>query len=270
MSKSNEKSRFESRFTDNIIEIAAVTGALGAGVGRAGKDTMWTASINLIAWKDLCNNGNVTKKETRLLWLVDDEEWQKSRDVLKNNSVVRLQVRMGEKSMMLVKILETAHRDDELDMILQDSIKPVFYNDELLGKFELDKGVKFFEKKISWAGEEGNLYFDWNEDENIMKSALETAHVLFKEQDEWNIKIRMYASKQLLELANEWLQDNDDAEIDEITKEMFINLMRLDGISVYPEGDFEIFFYDGDMFWGHSIVVNGNIDGNFTSADIAG
>lgn len=270
MSKSSEKSRFKNRFTDNIIEVAAITGASGVGAGRAGKDIMWSASIKLIAWKNLSINEPIRKEEIRLEWVVDDEEWKKSREILEKNTVVRLQVRKAEKSMMLVKILDIAHRDDDLEIILQNSMKPVFYNDELIGEFELDKSVKLFKKIISWAGEEGSLYFDWDEDKNIMESALETAHVFFENQDKCNMKIRMYASEELVELANEWLQDNDEAEIDEITKEMFIDFMKLDSISVYPEGDFEIFFFDGDMFWGHSIIVSGNINGNFTSAEIAG
>ncbi|MGG2015841.1 DUF2262 domain-containing protein [Bacillus sp. S10(2024)] len=270
LSKSSEKSRFEKKFTENVIEVAAVTGASGIGAGKAGSDILWTASINLIAWKDLYNNETVIKEGLRLEWLVDDEELKQSREVLKENAVVRLQVRRAENSMMLVKVLETLYRDDELEMILQDSMKPVYYNDEMFGGFLLNKRVKVFEKTISWVGEECNLGFDWNEDQNNMKSALETAYVLFKEQDEWNKKIKMYASEELVELANDWLQDYDEEEINEITKEMFMDLMKLDSISVYPEGDFEMFFFDGDMFLGHCIIVDGNINGILNSADIAG
>ena len=104
----------------------------------------------------------------------------------------------------------------------------------------------------------------------MMKSALETAHALFKEQDEWKMKMKMYAAKELVELANEWLQDDDEAEIDEITKEMFINSITLSSLSVYSEGDFEMFFSDGDIFWGHSIIVSGNIHEGLSSAEIAG
>ncbi|NLW47090.1 MAG: DUF2262 domain-containing protein [Firmicutes bacterium] len=39
---------------------------------------------------------------------------------------------------------------------------------------------------------------------------------------EWNKEIRSCASEELVELANDWLQDNDEAELDKITKEMFI------------------------------------------------
>lgn len=270
MSKSSEKSRFESKFTSDVIEIAAVTGALGVGAGKAGKDIMWTASIELIAWKSLSSNEPVKIEKVRLQWLVDDEEWKKSKDLLEKITVVRLQVRISGKSMMLVKIQDIEYKDDDLETILQDSMKPVFYRDEFLGEFELDKSVKLFSKRNSWAGEEGNLYFDWHEDKNIMESSLKTAYTLFQDQNEWNKKVRKYASEELVNLANDWLQDNDEAEIDEITKEMFVNFMKLDSISVSPDGDFEIYFFDGDMFWGHTIIVSGNVNGDFYSAEIAG
>ncbi|WP_416234886.1 DUF2262 domain-containing protein [Priestia megaterium] len=33
---------------------------------------------------------------------------------------------------------------------------------------------------------------------------------------------------------------------------------------------FDFYFSDGDMFAGHSIIVEGNINGTFTRAQIAG
>ncbi len=270
MSKSSERSEFEKKFADDVIEVSAVTGPSGVGAGKAGTDIYWNASIDLIAWRNLHSSGPVVKEELSLEWLVDDEELKKSREILKENTVVRLKVRKGQKSMMLVEVLDTEYKDSDLEIILQESIKPVFYNDENLGEFKLDKSTKLFEKKISWGGEEGNLYFDWDKNEDIMKSSLKSAHGLLKEQDSWNTKIRNYAAEELVELANEWLQDDEEADIDEITKEMFIDLMELDSISVYPEGDFEVFFFDGDMFWGHSIIVTGNISGELSSAEIAG
>lgn len=270
LNKSSEKKRFENKFSKKISEIAAVTGASGVAASKIAEDTMWTASIDVIAWKEFHNNDSVVKKEVRLQWLVNEEELEQSRERLAENSIVKLQVRRAENSMMLVKILETDYKDGDLEIILKDSMKPVYFNDDQLGQFELDKSIKVFQKKTIWAGEEGNLYFDWDENVDDVESALETAHVLFQNQDEWNKKVRDFASEKLLDLANDWLQDNEDTELKEITKEMFIDFMSLDSISVYPEGEFEIFFFDGDMFWGHSITVSGNISDGFTSAEIAG
>lgn len=247
MSKLSEKNVFENKLSEKVVGIAAVTGFTGIGAGRAERDIMWNASINLIAWKDLSKSEPAIKKELRLEWLIEDGEWENSKNILEKNSIVRLLVRMGEKTMMLVMVLETVYRDADLALVLKDSLKPVYYIDEMLGEFELNKGVKLFEKRISWAGEEGSLYFDWNEDTTVMKSALKTAYELFKEQDEWSMKIKMYASEELLESANEWLQDKEDDDIDEITRETFIEYLGLDSMSVFPEGNFEIFFFDGDI-----------------------
>jgi hypothetical protein len=274
MSELSERSRFESRFTEDIIEVAVVTGSRGIGargVGEIiqGNCILWNASIGLIAWKNLMSNESVIKEEIELEWFVDNEGWEKTRGILNENTVVKLKVRRGENSMMLLQVIETEYRDDDLELILQDAIKPVVFNDKVLGEFILDKSVKTFEKKISWVGEIANLLFDWEEEE-LMKSSLKTAQVLLEAPEEWNMKMRMYASEKLLELANDWLDENEEAEIDEITKEMFMDFMELDTICVYPEGKFRIYFNDGNMFMGHCITLNGNTNGEFTSADIIG
>ncbi len=95
-----------------------------------------------------------------------------------------------------------------------------------------------------------------------MEDSLKTAYELFKNQKNWGNKIRAYAASELLDLANDW--------IDEVTEEMFIESLGLDTISVYPKGEFEIFFFDGDLFAGHCIIVSGNISGSLESAEIAG
>ncbi|MBY0004124.1 hypothetical protein C1N83_03880 [Priestia aryabhattai] len=268
MSEFNEKKTFEKEFSEDVIDIAAVTGSVGIGAGMSSEETLWTASIDLIAWKSLEENEVVKKEEIQLRWLVDEEEVEKAMNLLQSNTVVKLQVRTGTDSMMLVNILEPEYEDGELETIVKESVKPVYYHDEIFGKFTLEKGIKVFERNIAWENEQCELYFDWHEDESMMKSALKTAHTLFGEQDKWSRKIRMYAAAELVDLANDWLQEED--EIEEITEEMFMDFMSLDTISVYPEGDFDFYFSDGDMFAGHSIVVEGNINGTFTRAQIAG
>ncbi|SDY21552.1 hypothetical protein SAMN05421736_101684 [Evansella caseinilytica] len=270
MGRARQIQLFENRFKNEVIEIAAVTGAAGTSAGRGGGDKMWNASITLIAWKELSGSKSVVQEERQLEWLADDDAWKKMRAILEANAVVKLHVRKGEQTLMLVKVVDTAYQDAELQRILQESLKPVYYKDEILGIFELDKAVKLYEKNITWTGQEGKLYFNWEDDERQMKASLETARNLFQHQAKWDTKIRAFAADELVELANDWLQDKEEPEFDKITKEMFVKLMEFSSISVYPEGDFEVFFHDGDMFWGHSIIVCGHQSGTFESADIAG
>lgn len=272
MGRADEIQAFESRFADEVVEIAAVTGPAGIGAGRASSSALWTVFIPLIAWKELGGGGSAVQEALRLQWVADDKEWQKTRNILAANTVVRLEVRRGvqHKEMMLVKVVDAAYRDDEMERILQEALQPVYYEDELLGTFELNKTVKTFEKDIVWGDQEGTLYFDWDEDEGKMKASLETAYELIRNQTEWDARMRAYAAEKLVELANEWLPDDDEAGIDEITEEMFVKLMAFSSISVNPEGDFEVYFDDGDLFGGHAIIVSGHKNGTFKSAQIAG
>ena len=132
MSEFNEKKTFEKEFSEDVIDIAAVTGSVGIGAGMSSEETLWTASIDLIAWKSLDENEAIKKEEIQLRWLVDEEEVEKAMNLLQSNTVVKLQVRTGTDSMMLVNILEPEYEDGELETIVKKSVKPVYYHDEIL------------------------------------------------------------------------------------------------------------------------------------------
>ena len=268
--KNKEINQFEQRFSEDIIEIVAVTGPSGVGGGKAGGDTLWRASIGLVAWRELTSSNHaVIQEEKRLEWLADDQGLKEAREWLNKDCIVKLAVRRGENSFMLVEVLDGGFHDIELEALRDELQKPVYYNDEKLGSFTLDRSVQTFAKPIVWANEEGTLYFDHDESEE-MTAALVTAHMLFEDELKWSDSIRNFAADELVELANDWLADSEDAELDEITKDIFISKLELSSISVSANGDFTIYYNDGDMFWGHVIIVEGNVNGTFDSAYIAG
>lgn len=88
--------------------------------------------------------------------------------------------------MMFVNILEVEYEDDELEMIVKKLVKLVYYYDEIFGKFIFEKSIKVFEKNILWVNEQCELYFDWYEDESIMKFVLKIVYIFFEEQDKWS------------------------------------------------------------------------------------
>ena len=56
----------------------------------------------------------------------------------------------------------------------------------------------------------------------------------------------------------------------EIGSTEFLNRMQLTAMTVYPDGSFEFWHDDGDIFWGHSILVSGSLAKGVTDASIAG
>ena len=71
----------------------------------------------------------------------------------------------------------------------------------------------------------------------------------------------------LLELKNDAWLDEDESEV---SAEEFIARMELSSVSIHADGGFEFWFDDGDLFWGHSIMVSGNIQDGLDDAGIHG
>ena len=91
--------------------------------------------------------------------------------------------------------------------------------------------------------------------------------ILYNDQTNWNNKIVDYATSELLPLKNDsWLEE-DEAEI---TEEQFKERMELESITVCKDGSFEFWHSDGELFWGHSIVIYGNIVDGPDDSDISG
>ena len=49
-----------------------------------------------------------------------------------------------------------------------------------------------------------------------------------------------------------------------------MELIEIQDIVAYSDGEFTAYCSDGDIFLGHSIIVNGNINGEFDDAQMAG
>lgn len=92
-----------------------------------------------------------------------------------------------------------------------------------------------------------------------------------EEQSTWDASIKSFAANQLIELAKDWQAQDDSAETqEELTLDHFISRISLESLHAYPDGEFEVYCHDGDLFWGHVIIVSGNINGTFHDAHIAG
>lgn len=288
MSKQSEIERFESRFSEEIIEIAAVTGPSGFGGGKGCDNVMWSASMDIIAWKICDSNKPVVREKYGLKALVDYEQLKILQKTVNSKSIIRLKVCMSKDNsihdFMIVEIIDICYKDSELENILQEELKPVFYEDDVLGKFTLKKASNTFDTTINWMNSEVSLSFDHDKDENVIKDYISTAHTLYNNQKEWDERIHSYAADELLNLANDWFKvgkeeyyesfdkefDEEDEyyKYDEITKERFMNLMKIVYISIESNGEFYIECLDGDMFCGHRIHISGNINGEFEYAEI--
>lgn len=81
-------------------------------------------------------------------------------------------------------------------------------------------------------------------------------------------KVLSQCSKKLVELANDWREDNDMHEIteEEIYKRIDSNFFEME----IDENDFSVYLNDDDLFWGHVILCEGDIEDDDFYVTIAG
>ena len=270
---------YQNKMEDSLpqeLEIQAVVGASGFGAAKLGKERLWSASVKLTAWRE--EGGEIHREEILLSTAADDRLLEHLRSTVKRDSVIRCCVRPSRNGRYLLMTGPAQEGNDpELKGILEEQMREVTMEVEGLGTFVLDRTVDWFETKKDWLGTEINLSFDRDE-EKTMESAMETARTLMEDQRGWDRRIREFAADELLELANDWAEsavDEDESEGSEkneptIDREQFMERMELESIQTQEGGEFEFWFCDGDMFYGHSIHVTGNVEAGPDWADIEG
>ena len=141
--------------------------------------------------------------------------------------------------------------------------------DDVLGELTYDKQIKCFEGNLSWLGGRIHisLYVDKDNKSGITK-AKKAIKTMVLEQEKWDADLRSFAAKKLTKLACEWAESDEEAAL--ITEESFAKRISLSLIWATSGGSFTAYLDDDDLFFGHSITVNGSPKKGLLSADIEG
>ena len=266
-----KKEKLEKEF-ENLPEttIAGVVGADSAGAGKSRGDQYWSLSLSLIAWKEL--GGELNDSKLILSKNLIDGELKDIQDKVKKESLVQFKVKLSKESpfgwarAQLISILDTPD-DAELQESLAKFKEPVEFNHPEFGTLVLDKSVDWFEGEVSWMNKPITISVSLDEETNSPESSFNTIESLYKDASNWSKTITDFAVSELLPLKNEsWLSEGGP----ELSSAEFIKAMKLESITVYPDGEFEFWHNDGDLFWGHSILISGTLTEGPNYADIPG
>lgn len=148
--------------------------------------------------------------------------------------------------------IEKARNDNNIKKMPVDNL--LFVYDDSLYRYETITTISDIKVELS--------FFEGEEDDQ--NQSIKTIKTLLKDFDKFYKKVLKNLANDLIENANDW---NDQ----EITKEEFINRINKKIIQIsVTEEDYEIFFEDDGIFHGHTIVYYGVVDKEEFSTDIAG
>ena len=272
--------KFDERFSKETKEVLVVT-ADEMTASKSRDDEYWTAMISILGYIDLENN-ELNEKKRYLEWEITEKQRLKSKLYnLKAGKIYQLTVRESKmfenqythqimekgRWLMVVEVNKRECHDERLERILAEYQKEVSIQPEGCESLKLDKSLCLFSGKGMWNKAECYIHIDSDGDgKETANNALKTYYELMRYCEEWDQKAREFAAKELTDLANDWAEEDGI----EITNEDFMKRLEISEVCVSPDGDFELFYNDDDMFYGHVIIVSGNIEVGLDSADIAG
>lgn len=260
------KRAFAERSVEDLIGVVDPSGK--GGWPAAGNQ--YTLHFTFHCWR--LPEGPMKTQPLTVLFTASRQEHDLLSDRVHSYSVVRIRARVVEESVMgtpeaeLVEFLGDDIADPEMNQAAIDLQKPVHHQDYQFGQFTLDRGINWYTTETEWSGELISLQLTPDQSGTI-DSALEIARTLWKSQQQWAKRIEDYAVQELLPIKNQsWLDDGEA----ELTADDFKVRMALESITVEPDGSFDFWHDDGDLFCGHSISISGNLSEGPTRADIPG
>ncbi len=257
--------------TSPKAELLGVVGASGVVGFSADGKSPWTLLLPFSAWKE--PGGKLQKTALIVRKKVPEAEMDRVQDAVEPFDVLRVKVRLAKESVLegspqalLIALVGKDDSDAEVLAFAKHLQEPVTFRDSQFGLFTLDRRVNWYEARTKWGSLPVRLVIDAHKPKT-MEKALTVARSLWACRKEWQQRIAKYATEKLLPLKNEsWLGEDET----ELTAREFAKRMAVETICVRANGSFEFWYSDGDLFWGHSIRVSGNLTGGPKHADIEG
>ena len=249
---------FLSRFPGKETDVLGITDPGGVAAEKVEDTELWKVSIGLTAWMDEYEQ-ELHQSPARFEAMVDETLLDYLRARIPRNFIITATVRPCEEDAgcFLMTDLPKPAFDPQLKALLEEQKKPVTLEVEGLGTFTLNRALGWYDASVEWMGEEISLNLDQNEE--TLADAQVTAKALTDAQADWDLRVRTFAAEQLLAQVNELVQSEDeDAEL--YTAEMLARQFQIDSILAGPNGAFEFWFSDDDLFMAHPVHVAGTLE----------
>ena len=141
-------------------------------------------------------------------------------------------------------------------------------HDETLGTLTWNSRLDWWEGQAEWApGRRVGVSLSVEDDDPDAAPTAAIAHAgrVLNSLAELEPEARQLAADELLEIYNEEWNDGDPLSPDE-----FVTRLTLEDIGLAADGSAELFYQDGGLFAGHTVLVSLDEAGNLDDADIAG
>ncbi|MEL6705114.1 MAG: DUF2262 domain-containing protein [Bacteroidota bacterium] len=162
------------------------------------------------------------------------------------------------------------HADDDLLDLAERLRAPQTMETARFGMLTEDQQLGWMESTATWSETTVRLTLNLGLrgyiDADDFAPALATAEQLWTDEAAWNARVEACAATLFDVWDGGWRQPDDTED----TPEAFVARMTLDAIACAPDGAFEFWYDDGDLFAGHAVLVRGTLADGPTETTLAG
>lgn len=253
-----------------VEEVVGVVDFGGIG-GWAADGGLQTLCLRLRHWRT--GSGPLKSRLLTTKFTTSPEDFDSLWSRIESLDVVRLRARVVEDSAVgtpQAEVVEFLGHDDDPELArMAVYLKiPVIHEDPDFGELVLDRSTDWFKADVKWYRSTIELMVIRDE-AGSPAAALATARALWSQPKAWTGRVKDFAVQELLPLKNEDWIDEDEGEVP-LTPQQFLRKLKLESIAVKPDGSFEFWFDDGNLFLGHLIQVRGTLSEGPTHAEMAG
>jgi hypothetical protein len=135
-----------------------------------------------------------------------------------------------------------------------------------IGTLRYDKEYEWYEGQIKIQQLEIPVRLSTDEEGKVAFVCERVANLVLELESHLQAA-KEYAVEGLLAVKNEtWLEDDEEPS----TPEQFKHRMVIESINIDSDGEVSFYHNDGDLFWGHCILVTMNGDNNFIGVETVG
>jgi hypothetical protein len=266
--KSKEFLSYENEYINNscegdIIKLTVLVGYNVVGASKSQGDKYYSSFVKGIARLE---NNKVKEENVNLCYYLDNTTPLKYLKVKNLTAYDFLVKKIKDRNIYYIIKLIGQSKTKAFNSIVKELSKPlIVYSDK--DKFTYDRTLGWYQSKINISNKTIQTMLYPKDDKYDATESLQTLQIIKKDFDNFYNKVLLQCSKAMVVTANAWQEDTEHL----ITAEEISKRIDKETFDLEISGkDFTIYFDDDDIFYGHVILYNGNIENDTFDATIAG
>ena len=248
----------------NILKITALTGFLIRGASKSKGNEFYSNYIKCIAYID--NRNQIVENEISLLHFLDNTSPLKHLNVEDLTPYTFIVKKIKDKNIYYLIKLKGKSKTNKFDSIIEEQSKPLTIIEDN-NTFIYDRTLDWYKGKVVIENKNISVMLSPETNTTDATESLDTFKKIKNHFKNFYHKVLSQCSKDIVALANSWREDDDTHEI--TSEEIYKRIDSDFDIEIIGK-DYTIYFNEDNLFWGHTILYNGNIENDKFDTTIAG